>query len=101
MSSSMPTAHSVNVLLELRGDNLALVVEDDGVGCHPAARGETMIGLTGMRERAFAVGGTLEIEPTPGGGTTVSDVHSDDRPTSPTFGDASRGWCVRGCEFSD
>ena len=30
-----------------------------------------MIGLTGMRERAAAVGGTLEIEPTPNGGTTV------------------------------
>ena len=64
-------AHSVNVLLELRGDNLALVVEDDGVGYHPTASGETRIGLTGMRERALAVGGTLEIEPTPGGGTTV------------------------------
>ncbi len=64
-------AQSVNVLLELRGDNLALVVEDDGVGFHPAAAGETMIGLTGMRERALAVGGTLELEPTPGGGTTV------------------------------
>jgi signal transduction histidine kinase len=64
-------AHLVNVLLELRGESLALVVEDDGVGCQSTARGETMIGLTGMRERALAVGGTLELEPTPGGGTTV------------------------------
>ena len=64
-------AHSVNVLLELRGPNIALVVEDDGVGFHPVAVNETMIGLMGMRERAFAVGGTLEIEPTPDGGTTV------------------------------
>ena len=64
-------ARSVNVLLELRGENLALVVEDDGVGFQPTAKGETMIGLTGMRERALAVGGTLELEPTPGGGTTV------------------------------
>ena len=64
-------AHSVNVLLELRGANLALLVEDDGIGFHPGAKGETMIGLTGMRERALAVGGTVEIEPTPGGGTTV------------------------------
>jgi PAS domain S-box-containing protein len=61
----------VNVLLELRGQNLALVVEDNGIGFHPGAAGETMIGLSGMRERALAVGGTLEIEPTPGGGTTV------------------------------
>ena len=64
-------ARSANVLLELRGENLALVVEDDGVGFQPTAKGETMIGLTGMRERALAVGGTVELEPTPGGGTTV------------------------------
>jgi PAS domain S-box-containing protein len=64
-------ARSANVLLERRGENLALVVEDDGVGFQPTARGETMIGLTSMRERALAVGGTVEFEPTPGGGTTV------------------------------
>ena len=64
-------ARSVNVLLELRGENLALVVEDDGVGFQATAKGETMIGLTGMRERALAVGGTVELEPTPDGGTTL------------------------------
>jgi signal transduction histidine kinase len=64
-------ATSVNVLLEQRGPILTLVVEDDGVGFPAAVAGETMIGLTGMRERAAAVGGTLEIEPTPGGGATV------------------------------
>jgi len=64
-------ARSANVLLELRDENLALVIEDDGVGFQPTAKGETMLGLTGMRERALAVGGTVELEPTPGGGTTV------------------------------
>ena len=64
-------ARSVNVLLELRGETLALVVEDDGRGVQDAPTGETMMGLSGMRERALAVGGTVEIEPTPGGGTTV------------------------------
>ena len=64
-------ARSVNVLLELRDENLALVIEDDGVGFQATAKGETMIGLTGMRERALAVGGTVELEPTPGGGTTL------------------------------
>ena len=64
-------AHSVNVLLELRDETLTLVVEDDGVGFPPTVRGETMIGLTGMRERALAVGGTVELEPTPGGGATL------------------------------
>jgi signal transduction histidine kinase len=64
-------AQSVNVLLELRTDRLALVVEDDGVGCRASSSGETMIGLSGMRERALAVGGTVDLEPTPGGGTTL------------------------------
>ena len=64
-------ARSVNVLLEQRGEAIVLVVEDDGSGFHPSGSGETQIGLTGMRERAAAVGGTMEIEPTPDGGTTV------------------------------
>lgn len=64
-------AQMVNVLLEQRGDSVVLVVEDNGVGCHSIGLNERMIGLTGMSERAAAVGGTLEIEPTPNGGTTV------------------------------
>ena len=64
-------ARSVNVLLEQRGETLVLVVEDDGVGFRPSELGATMMGLQSMRERAAAVGGTVEIEPTPEGGTTV------------------------------
>jgi PAS domain S-box-containing protein len=64
-------AHAVNVLLQLHDDTLTLIVEDDGIGLPRRAAGETMIGLTGMRERALALGGTLDVEPTPGGGTTV------------------------------
>ena len=64
-------ARSVNVLLETRGEHIVVVIEDDGVGFHGVGSSEQMIGLTGMRERAAAVGGTLDIEPTPGGGTTV------------------------------
>jgi PAS domain S-box-containing protein len=62
---------SVNVLLEQRGETLVLVVEDDGVGFPSSGLGATMLGLQSMRERAAAVGGTVEIEPTPDGGTTV------------------------------
>jgi PAS domain S-box-containing protein len=64
-------AGSVNVLLETRGQNMVLVIEDDGIGFDGVGSSEQMIGVIGMRERAAAVGGTLEIEPTPGGGTTV------------------------------
>jgi signal transduction histidine kinase len=64
-------AQSVNVLLELRDEHLALAVEDDGVGLGRVSSSDTRSGITNMRERALAVGGTLELEPTPGGGTTV------------------------------
>ena len=50
---------------------MSLVVEDDGVGFDASTVSSTMIGLLGMRERATVVGGTLDIEPTAGGGTTV------------------------------
>jgi PAS domain S-box-containing protein len=64
-------AHSVGVVLERRGRTLSLVVEDDGVGFDASTIANTMIGLVGMRERATVVGGTFDIEPTAGGGTTV------------------------------
>jgi PAS domain S-box-containing protein len=66
-------ARSVNVRLEPRGENVVLVIEDDGAGAGvgTSGSGERMIGLTGMRERAAAVDGTLELATTPGGGTTV------------------------------
>ena len=64
-------AQSIGVVLERRGRTLSLVIEDDGVGFDASAISSTMIGLIGMRERAAVVGGSLYIEPTPGGGTTV------------------------------
>ena len=64
-------ASTVNVIVEPRGEHLALIVEDDGVGLPSDEMGDKMMGLSTMRERAAAVGGTLEFEPTPHGGTTV------------------------------
>ena len=52
--------------------SLVLVVEDDGRGFDPAAvtrHGHQ--GLSNMRERAAAIGGTLSWEPAPGAGTRV------------------------------
>ncbi len=59
-------------LLERRSDSVLLVVEDDGIG-FDADGGATGrgFGLVGMQERAALVGGSLEIESSPGKGTTV------------------------------
>jgi signal transduction histidine kinase len=62
------------VILERRGDHVLLVIEDDGIGFDRAEKPtgqDRGIGLVGMQERAALIGGTLEIETAPGGGTTV------------------------------
>jgi signal transduction histidine kinase/ligand-binding sensor domain-containing protein len=65
-------ARAVTVQLEYRPGEIALEVRDDGQGF---AVGEAPapghFGLTGMRERAAVIGGTLEVSSEPGGGTTV------------------------------
>jgi PAS domain S-box-containing protein len=66
-------ARRVEVILERRPDCVLLIVEDDGDG-FDAARPATVrhgFGLVGMRERAALVGASLDIETTPGEGTTI------------------------------
>jgi signal transduction histidine kinase len=69
-------ARTVNVELDQRGAALTLVVRDDGVGFDPLARSarSRRLGLTTMRERARALGGSLRITSAPGAGTTVKLV---------------------------
>jgi two-component system CheB/CheR fusion protein len=66
-------ASRIAVILECREDQVVLVIEDDGIGFDRAAAGaaERGIGLIGMEERAALIGGTLEIEASPGAGTTI------------------------------
>lgn len=68
-------ATSVAVLLDRRGDELVLIVEDNGVGFDPEAAASAErrpgVGLIGMRERAMLIGGEFEVESAPGRGTIV------------------------------
>ena len=63
-------ASSVEVILDRRQDHVMLIVEDDGAGFDPAA-GTQGFGLLGMQERAALVGASLQIESSPGQGTTI------------------------------
>jgi signal transduction histidine kinase len=67
-------ATAIDVTLDTGGDAVRLVVADDGAGFDlPAtARSSRRLGLTSMRERAEALGGTLSVDTAPGAGTRVT-----------------------------
>jgi signal transduction histidine kinase len=60
----------VSVRLAYGDDDLAICVEDDGAA-DPADPPVPGVGLTGMRERVTALGGTLDAAPRPEGGFAV------------------------------
>jgi signal transduction histidine kinase len=65
-------ARHVSVALMVGRARLTLSITDDGRGFDPAAPAPAgHLGLVGMRERARAVGGTLDIESEPGRGATL------------------------------
>jgi signal transduction histidine kinase len=79
-------ASRATISLETREGSLVFTVSDDGRGFDPmfAARGS---GLQGMADRIEAIGGTLEIDSTPGQGTTVTgSAPATSRPTALTSG---------------
>lgn len=65
-------ATRVSVVVEYTDGQLIAIVEDDGRGFEVEARNATgRLGLLGMYERIALVGGTLQLESSPGQGTTV------------------------------
>ena len=65
-------ARTVNV--DLRGDprSLALTISDNGVGFDVDASWGKGLGLISIGERIEAIGGTLDLRSTPGGGTSLT-----------------------------
>ena len=67
-------AATVRVEVQRRDGKVAAAIVDDGIGFETGSRhrGEfPQFGLSTMRERAESVGGTLEVDSTPGKGTAI------------------------------
>jgi signal transduction histidine kinase len=64
----------VEVLIDTRGDDLVLMIEDRGRGFDPARKNHEGIGLEAMRERAELAGGTMTVDSSPGKGTRLTAV---------------------------
>jgi signal transduction histidine kinase len=64
-------AERVSILLQRKNSAVVAVVEDDGSGFDPGSTREDALGLAGMRERVSLAGGRLQVESSPGSGTTV------------------------------
>ena len=71
-------ARNAQVLIDLEDGHFRVQVTDDGVGFEPGALGvpsdEGGFGLYSMRERLFAIDGTLGIRSNPGAGTEVTAI---------------------------
>jgi signal transduction histidine kinase len=64
-------AQSVLVSLSVRDSTLQLTIADDGAGFDAAEKSAVGMGLSSMRERIKALGGTLKIRSAAGKGTRV------------------------------
>jgi signal transduction histidine kinase len=69
-------SHARNFVVRLHtaGSEIHLVIEDDGTGVLTKAPDDGGFGLTGMRERAVALGGSMTIESRRGRGTQIRIV---------------------------
>jgi PAS domain S-box-containing protein len=64
-------AKNVSIGISMRGEHLVMEVRDDGQGFDSAQPRRGRWGMTGMRERAEAAGGRLDVQSAPGTGTIV------------------------------
>ncbi|QNA90702.1 HAMP domain-containing sensor histidine kinase [Massilia sp. Dwa41.01b] len=71
MKHAGATAAEVTLVLDAPRDTLRIEVEDNGHGFDPAHNSEG-IGIIGMRERVYALHGTIEVRSAPERGTTVT-----------------------------
>jgi two-component system sensor histidine kinase UhpB len=77
------SAH-VSLLLDEGKGVLRIRVVDDGAGFDTASASEG-IGIIGMRERAYALHGTIEVRSSPGEGTDVAIALPLNVPAQPSL----------------
>jgi signal transduction histidine kinase len=66
-------ATNIWITVNQQGDEVEMILRDDGVGFDIEAPGpEGHYGMTMMRERATVGGGTFRVESAPGAGTTIT-----------------------------
>src|SRR5438876_6828494 len=65
-------ATRVDIELGVKSDCVMLEINDDGSGITEAGMGPGSLGILGMRERAAALGGVMEVAPRSNGGTRVA-----------------------------
>ena len=85
-------AERIRVSLRRQGTDLRLEVVDQGRGMSPGGEGRMGLGLSNMKDRVAALGGSLEIASRPGEGTSVvASVPQGDEVRAPeaTPGDRS------------
>jgi len=76
-------AAKVAVSLRSTRTFVGLTVTDDGIGFDPQLLGNDRLGLAGISERVRLLGGVVEIETSPGAGTTVRATLPQWRPSTP------------------
>jgi two-component system, NarL family, sensor histidine kinase UhpB len=64
-------AKNFTIRLARTGSKISLQVEDDGIGFSPRTASERGFGLTGMRERTVALGGSMRVHSESGRGTQI------------------------------
>lgn len=74
MHNTVKHARAANITVRLahEPDQVRLEVQDDGQGFDPAGDFPGHLGLRSMQERARDIGGTLDIESSPGAGTRIT-----------------------------
>jgi two-component system, NarL family, sensor histidine kinase LiaS len=77
-------ASRMDIGLHRFGNQLRLILRDDGVGFDMSSKKQTSYGLLTMRERVLELGGTMQIHSAPGEGTLIEiwvPVITDERGT--------------------